>query len=68
MMRLSTNGPRSFTNTSALRPLARLVTCTQVGSGSVRLAAVKARGLKRSPMDVVEPDSQPYHDACPCAS
>ncbi len=65
MTRPPTKGPRSLTSTTTLRPLLRLVTRAQVGRGRSRLAALKARGRKGVPMEVVEPDSQPYHEATP---
>ena len=42
MMRLPTNGPRSFTRTTTLRPFCRFVTRTYAGSGNVLCAAVMA--------------------------
>ena len=52
-------------STTMLRPLLRLVTRAQVGSGRSLLAALKARGRKGVPMAVVESDSQPYQEAMP---
>ncbi len=69
MMRSPWNGPRSLTRTMVERPLSRFVTRSQVGSGSVRCAAVRVCMSKRSPLEVLRPwNLRPYHDAIPRAS
>src|SRR6266508_6629960 len=65
-IRPDTNGPRSFTTTSTLRWLSRLVTRTRVPNGSVRCAMVSAAGSNGSPLAVFLPaKSLPYIEMRP---
>src|SRR6476659_4610277 len=62
-MRPLTNGPRSLTRTTTLRPLFWLVTLSLVPKGRLRWAAVNAPGFMRSPEAVVE--CSEYQEARP---